>query len=144
MQSFSTSFSVNATPQAVFEAINNVPAWWGPIEGQFQKVGDEFSYLHGELHYSKHRVTDLLPGKKVVWQTVDSQLNFVEQKDEWNGTTIVFDITPEHDLTRLTFRQEGLTTALACYNDCSGAWRFYVHESLRDLILTGQGRPHQP
>jgi hypothetical protein len=30
----------------------------------------------------------------------------------------------------------------ACYGDCSGAWGFYVDESLRELITTGKGQPN--
>ena len=29
-----------------------------------------------------------------------------------------------------------------CYGDCSGAWGFYVNDSLRSLIATGKGDPN--
>ena len=141
MKNFTTSFSVSQSPQTVFDAVNNVPAWWGPFEGSSKKIGDEFIYRHGEMHYSKHRVTEMVPGEKVAWQTIDSRLNFVKQKDEWDGTRIIFEISENDGLTTLTFTQEGLTPALECYGGCSGAWGFYVGESLRDLVVTGAGRP---
>jgi hypothetical protein len=39
----------------------------------------------------------MTPGKKVVWRVMDSQLNFVKDKTEWNGTEIVFDIMRKDD-----------------------------------------------
>jgi hypothetical protein len=76
-----------------------------------------------------------------MWLTVDSRLNFVQQKDEWNDTKIVFEIVEQGGMTTLTFTQEGLTPTLECYGGCSGAWGFYVGESLRNLINTGKGSP---
>lgn len=141
MKAYKISFSVIQTPEEVFTAINLVRDWWGPVKGNSQKAGDEFEYRHGDVHYSKHRIAEMVPNQKVVWLTVDSQLNFVQQKDEWNGTKIVFEIAEKDDLTTLTFTQEGLTPALECYGGCSGAWGFYVGESLRDLIINGKGKP---
>jgi hypothetical protein len=141
MLAYTTSFTLNNTPQEVFNAINNVHAWWGPIEGHSQKAGDEFFHRHGDVHYSKHQVTEMVPDKKVVWLTIDSRLNFVQQKDEWNGTKIVFEVSEKDGWTTLTFTQEGLTPALECYGSCSEAWGFYVGESLRDLIVKGEGHP---
>ena len=37
-------------------------------------------------------ITELVPGKKVVWHVSDSQLNFEKDKSEWTGTEIVFEI----------------------------------------------------
>jgi len=71
MLNYTTYFTINNTPQAVFDAIENVPAWWGPIEGNFQKAGDEFIYRHGDVHYSKHQITEMVPDKKLVWLTID-------------------------------------------------------------------------
>ncbi|MDN3582920.1 SRPBCC domain-containing protein [Mucilaginibacter flavus] len=141
MQSLTISFNCSQTPMALYEAINNVAAWWGPVNGASEKVGDEFIYRHADIHYSKHRVTEMVPGKKVVWLTVDSQLNFVEQKDEWTGNTITFNIDEQNGFTTLTFTQQNLTPAMECYEACSGAWNFYVGESLRNLAALGQGSP---
>ena len=59
----------------------------------------------------------------------------------WTGTDIVFEITRKDDQTELRFTHVGLAPVLACYGDCSDAWSFYIHESLRSLITTGKGQP---
>ena len=141
MQDFKISLTLKNTPQEVFDAINNISAWWGPIEGSSQYAGDEFIYRHRDMHYSKHKVAEMVPGRKVVWVTIDSRLNFVRHHDEWDGTKIVFEIKAADHLTILTFTQKGLTPSLECYGGCSGAWAFYIGVSLRELIVQGKGQP---
>jgi hypothetical protein len=72
----------------------------------------------------------------------EASLNFVKDKDEWNGTDIVFEITATQGKTELRFTHVGLVPAFECYGGCSGAWGFYVGESLRSLITTGKGEPN--
>ncbi|TSJ41069.1 SRPBCC domain-containing protein [Mucilaginibacter corticis] len=141
MQDYQISFTVSQTPQEVFDAVKKVADWWRPIEGSSGKAGDEFIYRHGDVHYSRHRITEMVPGQKLVWLTTDSRLNFVAQKEEWNGSKLIFDIAEKDGTTTLTFTQKGLTPALECYGACSGAWGFYVGGSLLALIESGQGRP---
>jgi|HubBroStandDraft_3_1064219.scaffolds.fasta_scaffold115872_2 hypothetical protein len=60
---------------------------------------------------------------------------------EWDGTDIVFDIARKGDKTELRFTHVGLVPMIECYGGCSGAWGFYVSESLRSLITKGKGEP---
>jgi len=95
-----------------------------------------------DIHLSSQKITELVPGKKVVWHVLDSRLNFVKDKTEWNGTDIVFDIAKKDDKTELRFTHVGLVPALACYGDCSDAWGYYIKDRLKRLITTGKGQPH--
>jgi hypothetical protein len=91
---YTTSFSVDETPEQVFAAINNVRGWWsGEIDGRTDKLGVEFTYRYQDVHRSTQRITELVPGKKVVWHVLDAKINFVKDKAEWNGTDIIFEIT---------------------------------------------------
>jgi hypothetical protein len=142
-QNYTTALMVNQTPEEVFAAINNVGAWWsGEIEGDTDKLGAEFVYRSGDLHRSTQKITELIPGKKVVWHVLDSQLNFVKDKTEWKDTDIVFEITKKEGKTELRFKHVGLVPAIACYGDCSDAWSFFINESLRSLITTGNRKRH--
>ena len=138
---FSTTFSVDKTPQEVFDAINNVRGWWsGEILGSADKVGAEFTYRYGDVHLSKQKVTEHVPGKKVVWHVTDAELSF-DKKDEWVGTDIVFEIAKKGDKTEVHFTHVGLVPSFECYVDCSTAWSTLVRGNLRRLITTGKTQP---
>ena len=142
-KSFSVSILVDQTPQQVFDAVNNVRAWWsGQIDGITDQLGAEFTYRYQNLHRSTHKITELVPGKRVVWHVTDAMLGFVTNKKEWNGTDVVFDITRKGDQTELRFTHVGLVPAFQCYDDCSDAWGGYITNSLRSLITTGRGEPN--
>ena len=141
-QGFTTSFTVDQTPQEVFDAINNVRGWWpGEIDGDTGKLGAEFTYRYKDFHKSTQRVSELVPGKKLVWHVSDAELTFFKDKSEWIGTDIVFEITRKKDKTELTFTHVGLVPTFQCYGDCSGAWGELVGRNLRNLITTGKPQP---
>jgi hypothetical protein len=140
---YTTSFTVDQTPEEVFDAINNVRRWWSDeIDGSTDKLGAEFTYRYKDLHRTTQKITELVPGRKVVWHVLDSHINFVKDKAEWDGTDIVFEITRKHGKTELHFTHVGLLPAIECYGKCSGAWGFYINDSLRSLITTGKGDPN--
>ncbi|HXW00868.1 MAG TPA: YciI family protein, partial [Anaerolineae bacterium] len=118
--------------------------WWSEeIDGSTYELGAEFKFHSKDLHRSTQKITELVPGKKVVWQVLDSHINFVKDKSEWKGTDIVFEITKKDDKTELRFTHVGLVPAFECYGNCSDAWGFYINDSLRSLITTGKGQPNQ-
>lgn len=64
-QNYSTAFTVDQSPDEVFAAINNTPAWWsGEIDGITDKLGGEFTYRVPDVHYAKQKVTEFVFGKK--------------------------------------------------------------------------------
>jgi uncharacterized protein YndB with AHSA1/START domain len=137
-RSFTTVITVDQSPAEVFSAINKVRQWWeGDLEGETRKLGDEFTYRYKEFHSSTQKITEYVPDKKIVWHVVKSQLNFVQNKTEWDGTDIIFEITQRGDKTQLRFTHRGLTPAFECYDDCSGAWSEIVRDSLCSLITKG-------
>jgi hypothetical protein len=142
-KNYTISFSVDQSREEVFAAINNVRGWWsGDIDGNTDRLGAEFTYRYKDVHRTTQKITEWVPGRKVVWHVVDSQINFVQDKTEWNGTEIVFEITTKDGRTELRFTHVGLVPAIECYGGCSGAWGFYVNDSLRSLIATGKGAPN--
>jgi hypothetical protein len=138
-KSFTTTFTVEKPPEAAFAAITNPRAWWsGEIEGDTGRLGDVFTYRYRDLHYSKQRVTELAPGKRVAWYVVEGMLTFVDDKTEWTGTTISFDIVAKGDRTDIVFTHIGLKPAAECYDTCSDAWTSLIQGSLREVIETGR------
>jgi hypothetical protein len=141
-QNFTTTFSIDQTPQEAFAAINNVRGWWsGQIEGDTDKPGAEFTYRYQEVHRSTQRITELTPGKRVVWRVVDSDLSFVKDKREWNGSDIIFEISEKEGKTEVRFTHMGLVPEYECYGSCSNAWGMLINGNLRKLITAGKNQP---
>jgi hypothetical protein len=141
-QNLTTTFTVDQIPEEAYAAINNVRGWWsGDIEGSTDKLGDEWTYRYKDVHYSQQRITELVPGKRVVWLVLDGYLNFVKDKTEWTGTTITFDIAKKGGKTEVRFTHVGLVPEVECFDKCSDAWGYYIKGSLRNLITSGQGQP---
>ncbi|RZK06561.1 MAG: SRPBCC domain-containing protein [Flavobacterium sp.] len=144
-QDFTLTFTVDQSPEEVYNAINDVRGWWSDdFKGDSQKQGDEFEVRFEELHYSRHKVTELVPGKKVEWLVTDSELSFLQHKTEWTGTRNIFEIGKEDNKTQVHFTHAGLTPTIECYGACSGGWNYFLLQSLLPFIATGQGKPNLP
>jgi uncharacterized protein YndB with AHSA1/START domain len=143
-QNFTTTFLVDQTPEDAFAAITNVRGWWsGEIDGRTDQLGEEFSYRYEDVHYSKQRITEFIPGQRVVWSVLEAYLNFTEDPDEWIGTEITFEVSRKGHQTEVRFSHVGLVPEVECFDKCSSAWGFYINNSLRRLITTGQGQPNE-
>ena len=138
-QDFTTAIVVDQTPTTVFNAINQPQNWWtGEFTGSAEKLNSEFTYRYKDMHYSKQRVAEMIPGKKIVWLVTESELNFIEDKTEWNGTKIIFEMDEQDGKTRLRFTHVGITPEVECYSACSPAWTNLIQQSLFNYISTGQ------
>jgi hypothetical protein len=141
---YTTSFTVDQSPEEVFDAINNVRGWWSEeIDGSTDKLGAEFTYRYKDLHNCKMQLIEVIPHKKVVWLVVDNYFNFTEDKSEWKGTEITFEVSEKGNKTEIRFTHLGLVPEYECFNVCSNAWGSYINGSLRSLITTGKGQPNQ-
>jgi len=65
---YTTTFTVDQSPEEAFEAIKNVRGWWSEeIEGRTDKVGDEFTYHYKDVHTCRMKLVELVPNQRVVW-----------------------------------------------------------------------------
>jgi len=133
--SYTVTITVPATPAQAYAAIIDVRSWWdGDIVGPTDTVGQQFTYRYQDKHRSTHLVSELVPGRRVVWHTTDAELPFADDPREWIGTDIVFDLVPVDGGTAVTFTHVGLTPSLDCYENCSRAWGHFVTAALRQRI----------
>jgi hypothetical protein len=132
---FTTTISVDQTPDEAYSAILHVGGWWvGNNEGMCGEIGDEFIHRDEEAHYCKLRVTELVPERKVTWLVLDNYFNFVGDQDEWKGTQITFEIAEAEGRTQVRFAHLGLAPEFECFDVCSNAWGSLINGSLRTLI----------
>ncbi len=141
-QDYHTSIAVDATDHEAFNCINSVTEWWTEnLEGSSQKLNDEFTVRFGDVHYSRQKLIEVVPDKKVVWLVTDSKLNFLKDKQEWTDTKISFEIFENNNKTQIRFTHLGLVPYIECFNACSNAWGDYINNSLHSLVNTGKGQP---
>jgi hypothetical protein len=144
-KNFTTTLIVDQTPEEVFNVVRNVRGWWSgyyseEIKGDTEELNDEFSFrAGGGAHYSRQKLIEVVPNKKVVWLVTDSKLDFLEKKDEWTGTKVIFDILKKDTRTQLVFTHDGLMPEIECYDACAPAWSQYLHNKLLPLITSGKG-----
>jgi hypothetical protein len=86
------------------------------------------------------RSLNSFPARRSPGNVVDSYLAFVEDKREWNGTDIVFEISRTKGKTEVRFAHIGLVPEGECYDRCSNAWSSLIHGNLRRLITTGKSQ----
>lgn len=142
-QNYTATISVDQSPNEAFEAIQKVRGWWSEeIEGSTAEVGDEFHYRYQDAHKCTMKLVELVPNRKVAWLVTDNYFNFTEDKTEWKGTKVVFEISRQGDRTEIHFTHEGLVPAYECYNVCFDAWGTYIRCSLKSLIASGKGSPN--
>jgi Holliday junction resolvase-like predicted endonuclease len=139
-KSYTTTIEVAQSPEVVFDLINKVSKWWSKdFEGSSAKLGDEFVIYHPDRHYSKQKLIEAVPAKKVVWLVTDSELHWLEKdKQEWTNTKMVFDITAVGDKTLLHFTHEGLVPEKECYARCEQGWNMVIRERLFEFITDGK------
>lgn len=141
-ESYKMSYTVDQSPEEVFDAINNVRGWWSHgVLGNSDKVNGRFIYQHKDMHLSTQTVTEMIPGKKIVWHVSDSRIMFVKNKAEWDNTDLIFEIAKKGNKTEVSLTHSGLVPGLECFEDCSAGWSYYFGDSLKKLITTGKGTP---
>lgn len=137
---FNKCYLLNEKPEQVFTAIQAVDKWWTgyyneSIEGKSNKLGAEFSFSAGPgVHFSHQTVVEYIPNKKLVWLVSNSNLSFLENPEEWNGSKIIFTVNDKEGKTELCFTHFGLSMEKECYNSCAPAWTQYLDNKLIPFI----------
>lgn len=142
-KNFSIAILVDRPARKVFNAINDVRGWWSKeIEGDTDKLDEEFTYRYKDVHHCKIKVVEVVQDKKVVWLVLDNYFSFIEDKTEWIGTKIIFKISEKGNKTEMRFTHLGLVPEYECYDICFDAWSNYIKNSLHSLITSGKGQPN--
>ncbi len=139
MENYTYTFTSSKTQDEVFRTLLNVELWWmglfnETIIGTSNKVNDEFSFDAGAgAHFSRQKLIELVPNKKLVWLVTESKLSFLSKVDEWTNTKISFEISLIDGKTKVGFTHIGLVPEIECCNACSSGWTGYLENLKKKL-----------
>ncbi|HEY2583077.1 MAG TPA: SRPBCC domain-containing protein [Mucilaginibacter sp.] len=137
---FNCSITTKISAIDAIKKIGKVPEWWGiAFTGSAEKQNDQFVVKMGGDSFFNFTVTELIPGKRVVWLVTDCYMPWYSDKTEWANTKMIFDLSEDNGVTTLTFTHEGLTPEVECYKDCKPGWTHWIKTSLFSYFTTGKG-----
>ena len=140
-EDFNCSINANVTAEEAMGAISQVRDWWAKdFTGNAEKLNDEFTVRFGET-FVDFKITEFIRDRKVVWTVTNCYLPWLNDKTEWTGTRVVFDISAGNNLTTIHFTHHGLAPQAECYNQCVKGWTEHITGSLLKLLEQGVGQP---
>jgi len=143
-KNYHRQLTLDKNAQDVLDEISQVSDWWAKdLTGSSVDINDVFTVHFGET-FVTFQVTELVPGKTLVWHVNDCNLPWQKDKKEWTDTEVVWEVSPKNGSTQVDFTHVGLIPEVECYDNCVKGWDFYLLESLKKLITEGQGLPHTP
>ena len=140
-QNYQCSIAADFTPGEAYEAISRVTGWWAKdVEGSAEKLNGVFTVHFGDT-FVNFKVSENIPNQKIAWQVTNCHLPWLKDKTEWNGTTVVFEISPSGNQTQITMTHIGLVPGIECYEGCESGWNKYFKGSLFKLLTEKVGAP---
>jgi hypothetical protein len=145
MNDFTSIISAKISANEAIRKISNIPEWWGvTFAGNSKNQNDEFTIKMGGDSFFNFTITELIPGKRVVWLVTDCNMPWYSNKNEWAGTRLIFDLHEHNGITELKFTHEGLTPEVECYKDCEPGWTHWIKTSLFSYFTNGKGVFREP
>ena len=142
-KNFSATIEVINSPEDIFQRITkDVAKWWGgkDLSGKSISLNDEFIVNHPGAHYSKQKLIEVIPNKKVVWLVTESKLSWLKNQEEWANTKMIFEITSKSHSFLLHFTHEGLVPEKESYEKCAQGWSMVIKDWLYNYIM--YNKPH--
>ncbi|MBV8750595.1 MAG: SRPBCC domain-containing protein [Candidatus Eremiobacteraeota bacterium] len=131
--------TIDAPPERVYEALttsDGIRSWWtrdADVDDHVGGIG-EFRF-YGGAAVTRVSIDELRPPARVVWTAQTARIA------PWAGTTITFELRPEHGQTVVTFAQRGFAQADDLYAIWTTGWGYYL-VSLKQYLEFGEGAPH--
>jgi uncharacterized protein YndB with AHSA1/START domain len=128
---------VEAPTSAVYRCIATIDGlrqWWTTDTRGQSSVGDQVSFhFGGPDRFMTMEVVELEPDLRVAWRCVDGP-------EEWNDTTISFDLGNVDGETILNFTHADWREPVEFMGHCSSKWGSYLL-SLKQSLEGGPGLP---
>jgi uncharacterized protein YndB with AHSA1/START domain len=127
---------IKSSPEKVYTALTTtegLKGWWTSEAKAAEFIGGIAEFIFGDRYHNKMRVTYLEPNKKIEWECLKGD-------KEWVGTTLIFDIEKKGDNTTLRFTHGNWKEETDFFASCNYHWGYYMR-SLAKYCETGEGTP---
>ena len=95
------------TPDIIFHHLLDLSKWWPEdFVGEKIQLDSTFVLKTGDAHFSRNKVVELVPDKKLIWLTTESERK--ADGYDWSGTKFIFELTPIGNNTTLKFTYNGV------------------------------------
>lgn len=133
-QDYTKVISAKISAKEAADRIGRVADWWTKgFTGTARKNGDAFTVRFGET-FVDFKISEVIPERRIVWEVINSNLHWVSDKAEWNGTRIVWDISTRDETTTVRMTHVGLHPGVECYERCAAGWDSCFGEGLLKLL----------
>jgi hypothetical protein len=141
-QDYHSNITADITPEETFDKISRVNEWWSTnLEGSSSKLRDVFTVHFKSGDWYKIKIDELIPGKKIVWDVIDAEQTWHEDRKEWTGTKIIWEISPVKNGSKVSMTHLGLIPEFECYDKCTMGWDWLMQKSITSLLTEGKGLP---
>jgi uncharacterized protein YndB with AHSA1/START domain len=113
---------VKSTPEKIYQVITTqqgIASWWSIDNNAKPEKGSVYRISFGSEYYKEIKVLDLVTGRKVVWEILQAD-------PEWLNTKINFDISAGKNSTVLRFSHYGWKEYTDMFAQCSYHWAIYL------------------
>ncbi|PWT73469.1 MAG: ATPase [Bacteroidetes bacterium] len=140
-QDYTATIEVNGDTKEAFQKISKVDEWWAKtFKGKALQKGDHFRVEFGDTTVD-FDIKEAVPDKKIIWHVSDCYLPFLNDKTEWTGTEVVWEISPKNRHTEIKMTHVGLSPDAECFEVCQQGWNKHIKSSLVNLINENKGMP---
>jgi hypothetical protein len=137
--SYTTAIEISKSADDVFDHIlHDVSKFWPEnFEGTSSKLNDEFIFRSEGGHYSKNKVIELVPDKRVVWLVTES----IRPADNfnWTGTKMIFELISKGNTTVLEFTYNGFILDNE-YDRLVQICDFVIKENLYNFLIGSESK----
>jgi hypothetical protein len=125
-----------------FEMVQTgVQIWWAKnFEGSSAKMDDEFTVHFGET-FVTFKITELIPGKRIVWYCTDCNLHWVKDRKEWKDTQLVWEFSGKGQHSKIDMTHVGLVPGIECFETCTQGWDQHFKGSLLKILSENKNVP---
>ena len=140
MAAIVTERIIAAAPERVWDALtqpDQIACWWAEqatVKPEVGSVGTfRFRPPAGDLRFE---AAELVQDKHLHWISRQGP-------PEWAGTSVIWQLEPTRNGTRLLFTHDGFVKKDEAYEQTRGNWDYFL-DSLKSYLETGKGTPGLP